>query len=103
MSAYRLLYHPLVLSRDLPRLDAPTRKRIRGAIERKLTERPEASAKPLAHTTRRLWSLRVGDWRVVFAMRETEIWILRIGHRRDVYKERAYREPPDDLSVSEPE
>ena len=51
-------------------------------------ERPEASAKPLAHTTRRLWSLRVGDWRVVFALRETEIWILKIGHRRDVYAER---------------
>jgi mRNA-degrading endonuclease RelE of RelBE toxin-antitoxin system len=49
-----------------------------------------------------LWSLRVGDWRVVFALRETEIWILKIGHRRDVYEERAYREPPDDLSVSEP-
>ncbi len=100
---YRLLYHPLVLFRDMPRLDPPARKRIRGAIERKLTKRPEASAKPLAHTTRRLWSLRVGDRRVVFALRETEIWILRIGHRRDVYAERVYREPPDDLSVPEPE
>jgi len=99
---YRLLYHPLVLSRDIPRLDAPTRKRIQRAIERKLTQRPEASAKPLAHTTQRLWSLRVGDWRVVFALRETEIWILKIGHRRDVSADRAYREPPDDLSVSEP-
>jgi len=99
---YRLLYHPLVLSRDMPRLDVPTRKRIRGAIEHKLTEHPEAFAKPLARTTQRLWSLRVGDWRVVFALRETEIWILKIGHRRDVYEERAYREPPDGLSVSEP-
>jgi len=100
---YGLLYHPLVVSRDMPRLDPPTRKQIRGAIERKLTGHPEASAKPLAHTTRRLWSLRVGDWRVIFSLRETEIWILKIGHRRDVYAERVYREPPDDLSVSEPE
>jgi mRNA-degrading endonuclease RelE of RelBE toxin-antitoxin system len=99
---YRLLYHPLVLSRDIPRLDPPTQKRIRVAIERKLTKHPEASAKPLAHTTQRLWSLRVGDWRVIFALREKEIWILKIGHRRDVYSERAYREPSDDHSVSEP-
>jgi mRNA-degrading endonuclease RelE of RelBE toxin-antitoxin system len=103
VSAYRLLYHPLVLSRDIPRLDPPMRKRIRVAIERKLTKHPEASAKPLAHTVQHLWSLRVGDWRVIFALREKEAWILKIGHRRDVYSERAHREPPDDLSVSEPD
>jgi mRNA-degrading endonuclease RelE of RelBE toxin-antitoxin system len=52
-------------------------------IELKLPTRPEAAAKPLAHTTQRLWSLRVGDWRVVFALRDDEIWVLRIGHRRE--------------------
>ena len=103
VGTYRLLYHPLVLTRDIPRLDPPTKKRIRIAIERKLTKHPEASAKPLAHTTQRLWSLRVGDWRVIFALRGKEIWILKIGHRRDVYSERAYREPPEDQSVSEPD
>jgi hypothetical protein len=61
------------------------------------------SAKPLAHTTQRLWSLRVGDWRVIFALREDEVWIPKIGHRSDVYSERAHREPPDDLSTSEPD
>ena len=103
MSKYRLLYHPLVLSRDIPRLDPPIRDRVRVAIERKLTEHPEASAKPLAHTTRRLWSLRVGDWRVIFALREAEIWILKIGHRRDVYSVGEYREASGDYSVSEPD
>ena len=58
---------------------------------------------PDAHTTQRLWSLRVGDWRVNFALRETEVRILKIGHRRDVDEERAYRKPPEDLSVSEPD
>jgi mRNA-degrading endonuclease RelE of RelBE toxin-antitoxin system len=100
---YRLLYHPLVLSRDIPRLDPPTRKRIQTAIEQKLPQKPEASAKPLAYTTRRLWSLRVGNWRVIFALREKEVWILKIGHRRDVYSERSYRKPPDSQSVQEPD
>ena len=103
VGTYRLLYHPLVLSRDIPRLDPPTKGRLRIAIERKLTKHPEATAKPLAHTTQRLWSLRVGDWRVIFTLREKEVWILKIGHRRDVYSERAYREPPEDQSVSEPD
>jgi len=102
VAGYRLLYHPLVLSRDVPRLDAPVRKRIRKAIERKLTSHPEAAAKALAHTTQRLWSLRVGDWRVIFSLREEEIWILKIGHRWDVYEHRAYREIPEGFSVSEP-
>ena len=102
MAGYRLLYHPLVLSRDLPRIDPPVRRRIRTAIERRLTLHPEAAAKPLAHTTQRLWSLRVGDWRVIFALRENEIWILKIGHRRDVHEDRAYRQVPGDVSVSEP-
>ena len=103
MSRYRLLYHPLVVSRDIPKLDPAVRRRIRAAIEAKLTDHPESSAKPLAHTTQRLWSLRVGDWRVIFALREEEIWILRIGHRRDVYRRRPYPEPPDGGSVHEPE
>lgn len=101
MSRYELLYHPLVVSRDIPPLDPPVRKRIRAAIEAKLTERPEASAKPLAYTTRRLWSLRVGDWRVIFALRQSEIWILKIGHRRDVYDRGGYPEPPPEGSVHE--
>ena len=102
MTTYRLRYHPLVRSRDIPRLDPPVRRRIQTAIERKLTNHPESAAKPLAHTTRRLWSLRVGDWRVIIALRDDEIWILKIGHRRDAYAVRTYPEPPDGGPVSEP-
>jgi mRNA interferase RelE/StbE len=103
VARYRLLYHPVVVSRDIPRLDQPVRRRIRAAIESKLVDHPEAAAKPLAHTTQRLWSLRVGDWRVIFALRDDEIWILRIGHRRDVYHRGRYPPPPDEGSVHEAE
>lgn len=84
-SSWRLLYHPEVKKRDIPRLDPPSRRRIRRAIESKLLSRPESYAKPLAYNRSGLWSLRVGDWRVIFRLREDELWILRIGHRRDVY------------------
>jgi mRNA interferase RelE/StbE len=98
-----VLYHPLVVSRDIPKLDPPVRARIRNAIEAKLAEHPQATAKPLAYTTERLWALRVGDWRVIFALREEEIWILKIGHRREVNDRGGYPAPPGDDSVHEPE
>lgn len=81
-----VLYHPKVVTDDIPKLDRTVRRRIRAAIEAKLVQHPEDHAKPLAYTTERLWSLRVGDWRVVFALREQEVWILKIGHRREVYE-----------------
>ena len=102
MAGYRVPYHPLVRSRDIPRLDPPVRRRIRAVIESKLTGHPEETAKPLAHTTRRLWSLRVGDWRVVFALRDDEVWILRIGRRRDEYAGGSHPVPSGDGWVSEP-
>ena len=90
----RLLYHPQVVADDLPRLDPPTRARIKRAIEYKLRRSPEQFAKPLAYTRAGLWSLRVGSWRVIFALRDDELWVLRIGHRRDVYRDLDSRVPP---------
>jgi len=86
VTEYRLLYHQKVVREDIPKLDPPTRRRIKAAIEAKLSARPEELAKPLAYTRAALWSLRVGTWRVIFGLRGDEIWILKIGHRRDVYQ-----------------
>ncbi len=94
MPGFALTYHPKVVSEDIPRLDPPTRRRIRASIERMLTEQPEQLAKPLAYTRAGLWSLRVGPWRVVFTMRQHELWVLRIGHRSEVYKKLESRQPP---------
>jgi mRNA-degrading endonuclease RelE of RelBE toxin-antitoxin system len=93
MPVLQLFYHPEVVRRDIPRLDPPTRRRIQSAIAQKLTSKPEDFAKPLAYTRAGLWSLRVGSWRVIFTLRGTELWVLRIGHRREVY-ERLDRDVP---------
>ena len=94
MAGFEIFYHPRVVARDIPKLDAPARKRVRAAIERKLIARPEQFAKPLAFTRARLWTLRVGPWRVVFAMRRSELWVLRIGHRSEVYEDLSGRYVP---------
>lgn len=95
MADLEILYHPRVVTRDIAALDPPTRRRIRAAIERKLQSRPEQFAKPLAYTRAGLWVLRVGPWRVVFALREAELWILRIGHRSEVYRKLGRRAVPE--------
>ncbi|MEM7482979.1 MAG: type II toxin-antitoxin system RelE/ParE family toxin [Acidobacteriota bacterium] len=94
MANPRLRYHPRVIARDIPRLDGSSRRRVKTAIERKLGTHPEQFAKPLAYTRAGLWSLRIGPWRLIFALRTDEVWILRIGHRRDVYDDLRKRLPP---------
>lgn len=83
--AGEIRYHPDVVRRDIPSLDPPVRKRIKAAIEQRLATQPEEFAKPLAYTKAGLWSLRVGPWRIIFALRGDEVWILRIGNRSEVY------------------
>ena len=46
---YSLHYHPKVVEVDIPRLDPPTRKSVKAAIEAKLSLQPEQFAKPLAY------------------------------------------------------
>jgi mRNA-degrading endonuclease RelE of RelBE toxin-antitoxin system len=85
MADLQILYHSEVTRRDIPGLDPPVRKRIKIAIEQRLGTHPEEFAKPLAYNKAGLWSLRVGSWRIIFALRGEEIWVLRIGHRSEVY------------------
>lgn len=92
----KLLYHPKVKSSDLRRMDPQVKRRIRAAIRSKLSDEPESFAKPLAYTRQGLWSLRVGPWRVIFALREDAVWVLRIGHRKDVYRDLEGRSVPED-------
>jgi mRNA interferase RelE/StbE len=86
MSGFQVYYHHLVIQKDIPKLDQSSRKKIQKAIGQKLAAKPQKYAKPLQNTLKGLWSLRVGDWRVVFKISGNEIWILRIGHRREVYQ-----------------
>lgn len=88
--AHVLRYHPRVRDEDLPRISAETRLRIARSIETRLTSAPERYGTPLAGSLRGYWKLRIGDYRVVFQLRRSEVWILAVVHRRDAY-ERAER------------
>jgi mRNA interferase RelE/StbE len=78
---------------DVRRLDASTRQRVRAAIEERLGADPRAGKRLRGlrerGTGRPLWSLRVGDYRVIYVFSDSEVWVLvvRVGPRGRVYRE----------------
>ncbi len=83
---FEINYHPDVVKKDLPKIVHSAKQRIRKAIDVKLTNAPEEFGEPLRRTLKGYWKLRVGDYRVIYKISKAAILILRIGHRRDVYK-----------------
>jgi len=83
--AYRLLYLPGV-ARDLRQLAESVRERVRNALEY-LAGEPRAG-KPLHGELAPFWSYRVGDYRIVYEIRDDELVILvvMVGHRREIYE-----------------
>jgi Cytotoxic translational repressor of toxin-antitoxin stability system len=84
---FTLRYHPAVRSDDLPLIDRKMKDRIRRAIEERLQTLPHEYGEPLRKTLKGYWKLRVGDYRVVFKIMKSEVWILGIRHRKEIYKD----------------
>jgi mRNA-degrading endonuclease RelE of RelBE toxin-antitoxin system len=85
MPGNRIVYHPLVVEDDLPKLSGAVKQRIRRAIESKLTTHPERYGIPLRGELHPHWKLRVGDYRVVYDIKGSEVIVKVIAHRRKVY------------------
>jgi mRNA interferase RelE/StbE len=84
---FTLRYHPAVSADDLPLIDRKMKDRIRRAIEERLQTSPHEYGEPLRKTLKGYWKLRVGDYRVVFKIMKSEVWILGIRHRRNIYQD----------------
>ncbi len=82
--AYNITYKKSV-EKDLSKLGKPEARRILDKIEKELSARAD-NYPLLKGEFAGLRKLRVGDYRVIFAILEQEVLILRIGHRRDIYK-----------------
>ena len=83
---FELRYHPDVRDVDIPRLNETLKKRIKRAIEERLSISPHQYGEPLRKTLKGYWKLRVGDYTVVYKVEGNEVWILAIINRKDVYK-----------------
>ena len=82
---YNVVYKKSVL-RDLKKLSKAEASRILDQIEQELTKKPE-SFHVLKGQFAGLRKYRIGDYRVIYALVGTDILVLRIGNRRDVYKD----------------
>lgn len=72
---------------DIASISKTAQRRVKKAIEEKLTTKPELFGKPLRHSLLGFRSLRVGDYRVVYLIEnEKEIFVVLVAHRKDVYK-----------------
>ena len=88
---FELRYHPDVRDVDIPQLNETLKKRIKKAIEERLSIFPDQYGEPLRKTLKGYWKLRVGDYRVVYKVEGNEVWIFAIINRKDVYKKIAKR------------
>lgn len=82
--AFEITYKKSV-GKDLARLGKAEGRRILDKIEKELAARA-ASYPVLKGQFSGLRKLRVGDYRVIFAILGTQVLVLRIGHRREVYE-----------------
>ena len=82
--AYNVVFKKSV-HRDLKKLSKSEVSHILDQIEQELTKKPE-SYPVLKGRFAGLRKFRLGDYRVIYALVGTDILILRIGNRRDVYK-----------------
>ncbi len=84
--SYRVEISPSA-QRELRRLDSGVRERILRSLIRLETEQRPPGAKKLKDTDR-LWRIRVGDYRVVYEIRDwiAVVLVVRIAHRREAYR-----------------
>jgi mRNA interferase RelE/StbE len=85
MMIYELKYSDKVIEYDIPKLSKPVKERIKNTIESKLLIDPIRFGKPLRYNLKGCRRLRVGDYRVIYQVTDTQINILVIQHRKDCY------------------
>jgi|WetSurMetagenome_2_1015567.scaffolds.fasta_scaffold130779_3 mRNA interferase RelE/StbE len=84
--AFTLSYHPDVRNLDLPLINKNIKQRIKKGIEERLAIAPEKYSDPLRKTLKGYRKMRIGDYRIILKVVETQIYILCIRHRKDVYQ-----------------
>ena len=70
---------------DLKKLSKAEARRVLNKIEKELSKNPRSNPL-LKGRFAGLRRLRTGDYRVIYIILEQDVLILRVGHRKDVYK-----------------
>ncbi len=86
MARYEVFLRQSVLKKDLAGIPKSDTQRIVEAI-RKLADNPRPQGVQKLSGQER-YRIRQGDYRIVFSIQDEErtVWIVKVSHRRDVYK-----------------
>ena len=82
--AYSISYKSSV-AKDLKKLSKADARRVLDQIDKDLAKNPKKYP-PLKGEFAGMRKYRVGVYRVIFAVIERDVLILRVGHRKDVYR-----------------
>lgn len=85
MVANRRVEYKASVYGDLRRLDPPAAIRVLEQLEKALSA-GAPGGKPLTGEFKGLFRLRVGDFRVIYARTDEGFLVLRVAHRREVYR-----------------
>ena len=83
---YTLVYTQRAI-RDIKKLEATVKKRI-GKTLLRYQDNPFKHAEPLFDSTLGSYRFRTGNYRIIFDVEGDKIIILRVGHRKEIYKKR---------------
>jgi mRNA interferase RelE/StbE len=72
-------------TRDVSRLEPEVRKRIGDALKR-YSKDPLNHARKMVDPSLGSYRFRIGDYRVIFDLEGHKLIVLRIGHRKEIYR-----------------
>ncbi len=81
---YNLVYTRRA-EKDIKKLDSSIKSRIGNALL-KLQDNPLLYSDKLSDPALGTYKFRIGDYRVIFDIEGNDVVILRVGHRREIYK-----------------
>jgi mRNA interferase RelE/StbE len=86
-NVFKILYVRSVINHDIPSLSADIRKRVKKAIETRLTVDPIGYGKPLQYSLKGNRLLRVENYQVIYTIdvEKHTVIITAISHRKNIY------------------
>ena len=86
MTVYKVEYLESVIKNDIPKLPKIEKKKIKKAIEERLIQDPVRFGRPLRYSLKGCRRMKVGNYRVIFKLETKTVLVVKIGHRKEIYK-----------------
>jgi mRNA-degrading endonuclease RelE of RelBE toxin-antitoxin system len=82
---YQIFFHPQV-KKDISKISKKELSIIKRTIDNKIAIDPEIFGKPLRHGLKKYRTTRISNYRIIFKVSRRSVYILAIGHRKNIYE-----------------